>query len=107
MLTSCWYLYVIRTVDGSLYAGIFTDVVRRFQEHLARGRKTARYLRARRPMCLTFSQAIGDKPLALKVERHFKRLPKKTKELVVSSGRLCFDGASGRILAPVDSSHTA
>ena len=57
---ACWYLYVIRTVDGSLYTGISTDVARRFREHLVQGRKTARYLRARKPLHVAFSQAIGD-----------------------------------------------
>ena len=87
-------------MDGSLYAGISTDVTRRFQEHLAQGRKTARYLRTRKPLCLAFSQAIGDRPLALKVELRFKKLPKRKKEQVVASGLLYFDRNSGSILLP-------
>ena len=101
----CWHLYVIRTVDGTLYTGISSDVKRRLQEHLAQGRKTAHYLRACKPLCLAFSQAIGDRPLALKVERHFKRLPKSKKELIVSSGRFSFDKDSGKILHPGQGSH--
>ncbi len=97
---ACWYVYVIRTVDGSLYTGISTDVARRFREHLAQGRKTAHYLRTHKPLCLAFLQAIGDRPLALKVELHFKKLPKKTKELIVASGLLCYDLASGNIIFP-------
>jgi predicted GIY-YIG superfamily endonuclease len=34
MASVTWHLYVIRTVDGCLYAGIATDVRRRFQEHV-------------------------------------------------------------------------
>lgn len=96
----CWYLYVIRTVDGSLYTGISTDVARRFGEHLVQGRKTARYLRARKPLHLAFSQAIGDRPLALRVENRFRRLPKGRKEQVVASGRLCYDHDTGIIVFP-------
>ena len=32
---SDWHLYLLRCRDGSLYAGIATDVDRRFREHLA------------------------------------------------------------------------
>lgn len=95
---ACWHFYVVRTVDGSLYAGISTDVARRFREHLAQGRKTAHYLRSRKPLCLAFSQAIGDRPLALKVEHHFKRLRRKDKERVVAARCLDFDRDSGKIL---------
>jgi putative endonuclease len=92
-----WHLYVVRTVDNSMYAGISTNVQRRFKEHLAQGRKTAKYLLAHKPQSLVFSQAVGDRALALKVEYHFKRLSKKEKELIVVSQQLIYDQESGRI----------
>ncbi len=92
-----WHLYVVRTVDGSLYAGITTDVLRRFREHAAQGHRTAGYLRAHRPQVLAFSLPVGDKALALKVEYHFKRLAKRDKERIVREQHLCFDKESGRI----------
>ncbi|HWR68026.1 MAG TPA: GIY-YIG nuclease family protein [Desulfomonilia bacterium] len=98
---ACWHLYVVRTVDGSLYAGISTDVERRYREHLSQGRESARYLRARKPLCLAFSRAIGDRPLALRVEHHFKRLAKRKKERIVASGHLAFDRDSGKIIFSV------
>lgn len=94
---ACWHLYVVRTVDGFLYTGISTDVARRFAEHTAMGRKSARFLRTRKPLCIAFSQAIGNRPLALRVERHFKALSKKDKEQIVSAGSLAFDSESGGI----------
>lgn len=72
-----WHLYVIRTADRKLYAGVTTDVQRRFREHLSQGRKTARYLRAHKPKALVFSQVIGDRSSALRVEYWFKRLPRE------------------------------
>jgi putative endonuclease len=96
-----WYLYVVRTVDKYLYAGVSTDVERRFAEHLRQGRKTARYLRAHKPRRLVFSQTIGDRSLALKVEYRFKQLTRAQKERIVRAGRLCFDEVSGRIEVPV------
>lgn len=92
-----WYLYIVRTVDQLMYAGISTDVQRRFKEHIAQGRKTAKYLLAHKPQSLAFSHPVGDRALALKVEYHFKRLSKKEKERVVDSQQLVFDRDSGKI----------
>lgn len=94
----CWHLYVIRTDDRSLYAGISTDVRRRFKEHVAQGRKTAKYLLAHRPEYLAFSHPVGNRSLALKVEHSFKRLSKKEKEEIVDSQKMIFDRESGMIL---------
>lgn len=93
----CWHLYVVRTIDGCLYTGIATDVQRRLGEHLSQGRKGSRYLRAHKPRELVFSMPVGSRGLALKVERRFKKLPKASKERVVSAGCLAFDQGSGKI----------
>jgi len=94
---ACWYLYIVKTVDNSLYAGISTDVARRFREHCAQGRKTAKYLLAHKPLSLAFSQALGDRSLALKVEYQFKLLSKKDKDRIVDAQQLIFEPGSGRI----------
>ena len=96
-----WYLYVVRTIDRHLYAGVSTDVERRFAEHLRQGPKAARYLRAHKPARLVFSQEIGSRSLALKVEYRFKQLKRPQKERIVRAGQLCFDEVSGRIEIPV------
>ena len=96
----CWHLYVVRTVDGCLYTGIATDVQRRLGEHLSQGKKCARYLRAHKPRELAFSLPVGSRGLALKVERRFKKLPKASKERIVSAGHLAFDRESGKIDLP-------
>jgi putative endonuclease len=97
---ACWYLYIIRTVDNSLYAGISTDVLRRYREHCAQGRKTAKYLFAHKPLSLVFSQALGDRSLALKVEYHFKELSKKEKDRIVDAQELILEEESGHIKVP-------
>ena len=92
-----WYLYVIRTVDGSLYAGITTDVKRRYREHASGGPNAARFLRARPPRELAFKRRIGSQSLALKAEYWFKQLPKRDKESIVKAGKFRLDRASGKI----------
>jgi putative endonuclease len=97
---ACWYLYIVRTVDNSMYAGISTDVSRRFREHCAQGKKTAKYLLAHKPVSLAFSQALGNRSLALKVEFHFKMLLKKDKDKIIDAQQLIFDRDSGLIKIP-------
>jgi putative endonuclease len=97
MTDNTWHLYVVRTVTGSLYAGITTDVRRRYQEHVSGGLKAARYLRANTPKELAFKRRIGSHSLALKVEYRFKQLSKQDKEAIIRAGRLRIDRKSGEI----------
>ncbi|WP_028118058.1 GIY-YIG nuclease family protein [Ferrimonas senticii] len=76
---SNWSLYLIETANGQLYAGISTDVSRRFGEHQANGAKTARSLRGKGPLTLKFQQPIGDHGMALRLERKVKQLPRAKK----------------------------
>lgn len=82
---SDWYIYLIRTGDGSLYTGITTDVERRFAEHRKHGPRGSRYLRGRGPLAIVYRARIGDRSKALRAERRLKRLPKQTKETIVRS----------------------
>lgn len=92
-----WFLYVIRTVDNCLYAGVTTNVVRRYGEHAASGRKAARFFRAHTPKNVAFSVPIGGRSLALKVEYRFKQLTKSKKEKIIKDQKLVFDEVSGEI----------
>ncbi len=92
-----WHLYIVRTVGGALYAGIATDVRRRYQEHATGGPKAARFLRANPPSEIAFKRRIGSRSLALKVEYRVKRLPKREKEAIVRAGKLRFDRETGEI----------
>jgi putative endonuclease len=92
-----WHLYVVRTVTGSLYAGIATNVGRRYREHAGGGPKAARFLRANPPRELAFKRRIGSHSLALKVEYRFKQLAKRHKEAILRAGRLRFDPETGAI----------
>ena len=95
--SAIWHLYVVRTVTGTLYAGITTNVARRYHEHVAGGPKAARFLRANPPKQLMLKRRIRSRPLALKVEYWFKQLSKKHKEAIVRTGKLRFDRVSGKI----------
>ena len=77
MSPSAWFLYLIECIDGSLYAGITTDVARRYQTH-CKG-LGARYTRSHPPVCLVGSRLFGSKSEALKAELAIKRLSKDKK----------------------------
>ncbi len=81
---SCWFLYVVRCGDGSLYTGITTDVSRRLAEHASGGLKAAKYLRGRGPLTLAFSMQVEDKSAALSLELKFKSLSRSRKDEVIA-----------------------
>lgn len=76
-MTAGWHLYLLRCRDGSLYAGIATDVERRFRQHAA-GRG-AKYTRSHPPECVLGSRAYPDRGSALRAECALKRQPKARK----------------------------
>lgn len=78
-----WHLYLIECTDGSLYAGITTDVERRFNEHLSG--KGARYTRSHKPLRLVAFCPVGSRSEALRAELALKRLPKARKIAAVPS----------------------
>ncbi len=65
-MTAGWHLYLLRCRDGSVYAGITTDVERRFRQHAA-GRG-AKYTRAHPPECVLGSRAYPDRASASRAE---------------------------------------
>lgn len=75
--SAIWHLYLIECADGTLYAGISTDVARRFDEHLSG--KGARYTRSHKPLRLLGSRVCASRSEALKAELALKKLPKAKK----------------------------
>ena len=73
-------VYLLRCVDGSLYAGITTDVRRRFAEHLSGSAKGAKYTKNHTPKELAAVWKAENRSVASKVEWRLKRLTKVQKE---------------------------
>lgn len=80
-----WHIYFIRTRQGTLYTGIATDVERRLSEHEQSGGRGSKYLRSKGPLELAYQTKIGDRSLALRVERCVKMLSKDEKESIVTT----------------------
>ncbi len=79
----CWSLYLVRTRQDTLYAGISTDVAKRFAEH-EKGKRGAKYLRAKGPLQMVYAVEVGSHALAAKAEYRLKRLSKVKKESIVA-----------------------
>lgn len=78
-----WFLYIVRCNDNSLYTGITNDVERRFFEHEKQGSRCSKYLRGKAPLQLVYSQRVGEKGEALRLERRIKSLSRKDKERLI------------------------
>lgn len=81
-----WSVYLVRMASGNLYCGISTDVERRFREHCSSA-KGARALRGKGPLSLVFSEVVGNRSDASKVEYQIKQLTKREKEKLVTGKR--------------------
>lgn len=81
-------LYIVRCADGTLYTGIATDVERRLSEHES-GLRGARFLRGKGPLQVVFSEVVGDRSLASRLEYRVKKLDRSKKlELIDGRSRL-------------------
>lgn len=67
-----YFVYIIKCKDGSLYTGITTDVVRRFNEH--KNGKGGRYTRARGVLKVVYTERQKNRSEALKREAKIKNL---------------------------------
>jgi arsenate reductase len=81
--TTAYYTYLLRCEDGSLYAGITTDLRRRFAEHAGQNGRGARYTALRRPIRFEAAWKSPDRAGASRLERRLKALAKPEKERVV------------------------
>ncbi len=76
-----WYVYVLRCIDLTLYAGITKDVNRRCQQHNAG--TASRYTRSRLPVKLVYQEAHTSRGSALRREAAIKALSRREKESLI------------------------
>lgn len=81
---TCWYVYLIECVDGSVYTGIAIDVDRRYAQHLAG--KGARYTRSRPPARLLARFEYPDRGAASRAEYAIKQLTPARKRALCGAG---------------------
>ena len=100
-----WFIYLVRTGAGSLYAGISTDPERRLRQH--QSGKGARALRGKGPLTLVWRRGVADKGEALRLEYRLKQQSKAFKERLVLDPELWHDWSQpwlSAAAAPIDPS---
>jgi putative endonuclease len=85
MSQKAWFVYLARCGDGSLYAGITTDLADRLAAHNAG--QGAAYTRGRGPVALVYQERVTDRSAALKREAAIKRLSRAAKLRLIRPGR--------------------
>ena len=81
----CWFVYMVKCADGSLYTGIAKDVGRRCQQHNAG--TASRYTRSRLPVVVVYEEGQCSKRLALKREAAIKAMTRREKLALIGSSR--------------------
>lgn len=81
----CWFVYIVRCRDNSLYTGITKDVARRIKEHNSSDKLGAKYTKARRPVELVYQETADSRSEASKREYKLRKLTKTQKEGLLTS----------------------
>jgi len=66
-----YYLYILETINNTLYCGITSDIKKRYKTHLEG--KGAKYTKANRPKRVVLAKEFENKSLALKEEYRIKK----------------------------------
>ena len=74
----------MRCSDNSLYCGMTSNLEKRLKEHNSSQSRGAKYLRAKKPVSLVYSEIYPDIKTAMNREMQIKRWTKTKKEALVN-----------------------
>jgi len=80
-----YHFYILRCSDNSLYCGMTSNLNKRLEEHNSKGSKGAKYLRAKKPVKVVYTEKHPDIKSAMNRELQIKKWTKAKKEALVSS----------------------
>lgn len=72
-----YYVYILQTVDNTLYCGFTDDVEKRFEAH--KNGEGAKYTRSHKPLKIVYTQRYETKSEAMKEEYRIKKLSRQDK----------------------------
>lgn len=78
----CWYVYILRCADDTLYTGSTNDLQRRLAAH-NEGRG-AKYTKHRAPCTMVYHEEAADRSAALKREAAIKKLTRAEKLALIA-----------------------
>ncbi len=83
-----YYFYILRCSDNSLYCGQTNNLQRRIREHNFNKTKSAKYLRAKKPVELVYSEKYSTLQEAMKREWQIKKWTKAKKEALIQGNKV-------------------
>ena len=94
----CYFVYMLRCTDGSLYTGFTTDWRRRFNEHCSGTARSAKYTLSHPPLCVERVWQSSTRSAAMQLEYAIKNhLTRAQKEALISSPDLLADLLGARL----------
>jgi putative endonuclease len=78
-----FYFYILRCSDNSLYCGQTNNLQRRIHEHNFDKNKSAKYLRAKKPVKLVYFEEYTSLKEVMRREVQIKKWSKIKKEMLV------------------------
>lgn len=78
-----FYFYILRCSDNSLYCGQTNNLERRIHEHSFDKNKSAKYLRAKKPINLVYFEELSTLQEAMKREMQIKKWTRAKKEALI------------------------
>lgn len=78
-----YHFYILRCSDNSLYCGMTSNLEKRLKEHNSNSSKGAKYLRAKKPVVVVYSETYPDIKTAMNREFQVKKWTKVKKEALV------------------------
>lgn len=88
-----WFVYIILCSNDTLYAGITTDVDRRFREHTSL--KGAKYFRTCRPIRIVFIEQGHSRESASQREAQIKKMKRVEKLQMIAEYSGCGEVLGG------------
>lgn len=79
-----YYTYMLRCKDNSIYTGITTNLDKRIDEHITKGKKCAKYTLTHTVRGLEAAWETEGRSSATKLEYFIKHLSKKQKEDLIN-----------------------
>ena len=83
-----YYIYMLRCKDNSIYTGITTDLQRRIEEHITKGKKCAKDTMRHTPVKLEQAWQTETRVNASKLEYRIKHLNKEQKEEIIHNPKM-------------------
>ena len=81
-----WVVYILRCRDGSLYTGVAADLDRRLAAH--RAGRGSRYVAARLPVEVVYTEPAVDRSAAQRREAAIKRLKRAAKLCLLDNAKM-------------------